>query len=117
MTDAPVGIDKPSPPVDPSVLTTGTSTSQEVIQQQTSVQDYVILRYAVIGLILVALVAIIGSLALIGTSSTEVQAGVTAIIALGGVAVGGLATMLVRPPLYPSPPSVRMGSATDRRQQ
>lgn len=104
-----------TPPVPTSTLTAApeSSTSQEVLQQTTSVQDYVILRYAVVGLILIALVAIIGSLLLIKLND-EVQAGVTAIIALGGVAVGGLSTMLVRPPLYPNPPAVKLG-AYDRR--
>lgn len=74
--------------------------ASEVIQQQVSSQDYVILRFAVVGLTLIAVIAIVGSLFLI-RENNEVQAGVTAIIALGGVAVGGLVTMLTRVPLVP----------------
>lgn len=103
-----------TPPVETSTLTTQpeASTPAEVIQQQTSVQDYVILRYSVIGLILIALVAIIGSLFLIQQNKST-QDGITAIIALGGVAVGGLSTLLVRTPLYQTSPSVKV--IPDRR--
>lgn len=102
------------PPIETSTLTTqpAASTPAEVIQQQTSVQDYVILRYSVIGLIMIALVAIIGSLFLI-QQNKGMQDGITAIIALGGVAVGGLSTLLVRTPLPQTPPSVKV--IPDRR--
>lgn len=104
--------DMPTTPILPPPTSTSAA---DVIHQQAAIQDYVILRYAVIGLIMIALVSIVGSLFLIRQYKQEVSAGVSAIIALGGAAVGGLSTMLVRPPVYTPPPSVKLGGVVDRR--
>lgn len=108
---------------DTQKLTTPPSTSQEVIQQQASNQDYVILRFAVVGLTIIALVCIMGSLYLLSRIISRegdvaaAAAAVAGVMGLGGVAVGGLVTMLTRVPLIPfiPPPQVK-SSIVDRRQ-
>lgn len=73
-------------------------TSEQVIQRQTTNQDYVVLRYAVLGLVIAIAATILGVIFL-GYQEKPVPDGV---VAMGSAAVGALATMLVRPPLYPS---------------
>ena len=89
-----------APPTTPSgvaLLAPPLSSSQDVIQQQTSAQDYVVLRFAVLGLILAVAVALAGVLVL-AYSDKKTPEGV---LAIGSAAVGALSTMLVRPPLFP----------------
>lgn len=73
------------------------SSSQDVIQQQTSAQDYVVLRFAVLGLLLGVSLSLLGVLflAAIGKAAPE------GVLSIGSASVGALATMLVRPPLFP----------------
>jgi hypothetical protein len=98
-------------PVGAAVLSPPLSSSADVIQQQTSAQDYVVLRFAVAGLVIAVVVSLIGVLAL-GFVGKEVPEG---ILAIGSAAVGALSTMLVRPQLFPSgPPAVIVG---DRRKE
>lgn len=73
------------------------STSQEVIQQQTSAQDYVVLRFAVLGLLAAVVVSLLGVLILAATDKPSPEG----VLAIGSAAVGALSTMLVRPPLFP----------------
>lgn len=87
----------------------------DVIQQQTSAQDYVVLRFAVIGLIVAINVTLIGVMVL-SYGDQNVPEG---LIAIGSTAVGALSTMLVRPPLFPParpaprPPEGQGRRATD----
>ena len=85
-------------PVSPSdsqrLLPTGPVQVQDVIQQQSANADYLILRFAVIGLITAALVTIIGTL-ILAWQSIPLPDG---ILAIGSASVGALATLLVRPP-------------------
>lgn len=84
-------------PAGAAVLSPPLSSSADVIQQQTSAQDYVVLRFAVAGLVVAVAVSLIGVLGL-GFAGKEVPEG---ILAMGSAAVGALSTMLVRPPLFP----------------
>lgn len=83
------------------------ATATEVIRQQVSSQDYVVLRFAVVGLMLAILVSLLGVIFL-AWQERELPDG---IVAIGSASVGALATMLVRPPLFPEQ-QVRY---TDRR--
>lgn len=91
-------------PAGAAVLSPPLSSSQDVIQQQTSAQDYVVLRFAVLGL-LIAVAVSLGGVLLLAYSNKNVPEG---ILAIGSAAVGALSTMLVRPPLFPParPPTV-----------
>lgn len=92
---------------DPQALTPPpTAAASEVIRQQATTQDYVVLRLAVVGLILAIVIALVGTVAL-SWYDKSVPDGV---IALGSAGVGALATMLVRPP---QPPAVT--NVIDRR--
>lgn len=129
MSDTPPPEHPPDPPphADPgqpilnpagaAVLSPPLSSPAEVIQQQTSAQDYVVLRFAVAGLVMAVVLSLAGVLAL-GFASREVPEG---ILAIGSAAVGALSTMLVRPPLFPSatsaavPTTVVIPGVADRR--
>lgn len=76
------------------------ATATEVIRQQVSSQDYVVLRFAVIGLMLSITIALLGVIFL-AWQEKELPDG---IVAIGSASVGALATMLVRPPLFPNEP-------------
>ncbi len=92
--------DMPPAVTPPSGLVPSTSppvAAFDVIQQQTSAQDYVVLRFAVIGLILAINVTLVGVM-ILSYGGQKVPEG---LIAIGSTAVGALATMLVRPPLLP----------------
>lgn len=67
--------------------------SEQVLQRQTTSQDYVVLRYAVIGLILALIISMVGVIYL----AWKGIAAPDGIIAIGSAAVGSLATMLIRP--------------------
>lgn len=84
-------------PAGAAVLSPPLSSPAEVIQQQTSAQDYVVLRFAVLGLLLAVAVSL-GGVLLLAWSNKNVPEG---ILAIGSAAVGALSTMLVRPPLFP----------------
>lgn len=66
----------------------------DVIQQQATNQDYIVLRVAVYGLIIIALLAGAG-VVFLSFANKDIPEG---ILALGSTSVGALATMLVRPP-------------------
>lgn len=94
------------------------SSSQDVIQQQVSAQDYVVLRFAVLGLLVGVAVSLVGVLflAAIGKAAPE------GVLSIGSACVGALATMLVRPPLFPPGRANQQGQGppplfVDRRQQ
>lgn len=70
----------------------GTATPHEVIRQQAVSQDFVVLRFAVLGLIVALAIALIGTVVLT-YSDREIPEG---IIAIGSACVGALSTMLVR---------------------
>lgn len=72
--------------------------SEQVIQRQQTNQDYIVLRYAVLGLVLAIAITLLGVifLAYQGKSAPD------GVVAMGSAAVGALSTMLVRPPLYPT---------------
>lgn len=98
----------PTLPTDPqTLLPTSNASPTEVIRQQATSQDYVVLRMAVIGLILATIVALVGTCVLTWFE----KAAPDGIVAIGSAGVGALATMLVRPP---QPPSVT--NVLDRRQ-
>ena len=78
----------------------------DVIRQQATSQDYVVLRMAVVGLIIATVVALLGTLLLIANG----KAAPDGVVAIGSAGVGALATMLVRPP---SPPTIN--TVVDRR--
>lgn len=88
------------------------ASSQDVIQQQTSTQDYVVLRFAVVGLLAGIVLSLLGVLILAGFDKDSPEG----ILSIGSACVGALATMLVRPPLFPPtrPPTQPMPG--DRRQ-
>lgn len=90
------------PSSDTQQLTTTpeTATSGEVIRQQVSSQDYVVLRLAVIGLMVAILICLLGAIVL-AWQGKDLPDG---LVAIGSASVGALATMLVRPPLYPEQP-------------
>jgi uncharacterized integral membrane protein len=99
----------PLPGSGPQLPTPETATATEVIRQQVSSQDYVVLRFAVIGLMLAILVSLIG-VVFLAWAERELPDG---IVAIGSASVGALATMLVRPPLFPPEPTRYI--PTDRR--
>lgn len=95
------------PPADPQILTPPpTASSADVIRQQATSQDYVVLRLAVIGLIIATVFALVGTVLL----SWYGKAAPDGVVAIGSAGVGALATMLVRPP---APPTVT--NILDRR--
>ena len=69
-------------------------TLQEETKRQVLGEDYLVLRWAVAGLILAIFVSLMGVI-LLSWNGTTLPDGV---IAIGSTAVGALATMLVRPP-------------------
>ena len=94
-------------PVDPQILTPPpTAAPSEVIRQQATSQDYVVLRLAVVGLIAVALVALAGTVVLTWFDKAVPDG----IMNIGAAGAGALATMLARPP---QPPAVT--NVIDRR--
>jgi hypothetical protein len=86
--------EEPTAPLN-QLLTTKSATSSDVIRQQVTSQDYLVLRYAVVGLILAIVVSLMGVIALAFYDKTLPDG----VIAIGSAAVGALATMLVRPPI------------------
>lgn len=93
---------------DPQILRPPpTATSTDVIRQQATSQDYVVLRLAVVGLIIATVFALVGTILL----SWYGKAAPDGIVAIGSAGVGALATMLVRPP---QPPAIT--NVVDRRQ-
>lgn len=95
-----VGSQIPVQPVDMTKLTVtpDTATAREVINQQVTTMDYLVLRYAVIGLIAAIILSILGTLILSVVGSNVPDNVTTGLFGMGGAAVGALATMLVRPP-------------------
>lgn len=89
----------PTEPTPSQLLTPSTAAPAEIIQQQASSQYYVVLRYAVFGLILAIALSLVGVVTLIW-GNKEVPDGV---IAMGSAAVGALSTMLARQPLSGPP--------------
>lgn len=82
-------------PPGPAQLQAPEATPGEVIRQQASTADYMVLRIAVIGLIVAIVLSLSGVIGL----SAWARDVPDALIAVGSAAVGALATMLVRPPL------------------
>ena len=78
----------------PVLTTSSPAEPQEILVQQRVSGDYLILKYAVIGLIITIGVSLAGSLYL-ASQSKDIPEG---ILAIGSTSVGALATMLVRPP-------------------
>lgn len=78
----------------------------DVIRQQATSQDYLVLRWAVFGLILATTISLVGSLLLLWAGKTAPDG----VVAIGSAGVGALATMLVRPP---TPPAIT--TVVDRR--
>jgi uncharacterized integral membrane protein len=94
-------------PADPQTLVPpATSPPAEVIRQQATASDYVVLRLAVVGLILAGVVALLGAIFLTWNGRTAPDG----VVAIGSASIGALATMLVRPP---QPPSIT--NVIDRR--
>lgn len=94
-------------PSDPQTLVPAPNVApSEVIRQQSTSQDYVVLRMAVIGLILAISIALFGTIVLIWNGKNAPDG----VVAIGSAGVGALATMLVRPP---APPAVT--NVIDRR--
>lgn len=92
---------------DPQTLTPPpTSAPSEVIRQQATAQDYVVLRLAVVGLIIATVAALLGTIFLIWNGRQAPDG----VVAIGSAGVGALATMLVRPP---QPPAIT--NVIDRR--
>ena len=92
---------------DPQILTPPpTATPTEVIRQQATSADYVVLRLAVVGLIIATVLALAGTVFLIWSGRSAPDG----VVAIGSAGVGALATMLVRPP---QPPAVT--NVIDRR--
>ena len=86
-------------PADPQTLIPAASAPpSEVIRQQSTAQDYVVLRLAVVGLILATAIALFGTIFLIWSGRTAPDG----VVAIGSAGVGALATMLVRPPQQPA---------------
>jgi hypothetical protein len=79
---------------DPTLLTPETAAPTEVLAQQVTSADYVVLRMAVLGLILTVLLCI-SAVSFAAMSDKALPDGV---LAIGSAGVGALATMLVRPP-------------------
>jgi hypothetical protein len=97
----------PAAPPDPQTLVPpATSPASEVIRQQATSQDYVVLRLAVVGLIIATVMALIGTIFLTWYGKSPPDG----VVAIGSAGVGALATMLVRPP---QPPAVT--NVIDRR--
>jgi hypothetical protein len=86
------------PAVDQTLTPPPTASPTEVIRQQATSQDYVVLRMAVIGLIMATIVALVGTCVLTWFE----KAAPDGIVAIGSAGVGALATMLVRPPQTPA---------------
>lgn len=95
------------PTPDPqTLLPPPTASATEVIRQQATSADYVVLRLAVVGLIVATVFALAGTILL----SWYGKAAPDGVVAIGSAGVGALATMLVRPP---QPPAVT--NVIDRR--
>lgn len=94
-------------PPDPQTLIPAPAAAPaDVIRQQATSQDYVVLRLAVIGLIIATAISLVGTIVLVWNQ----KAAPDGVVAIGSAGVGALATMLVRPP---SPPAVT--NVIDRR--
>lgn len=72
----------------------GEVTAADVTKQQAVTQDFAVLRFAVLGLIVSAVLALLGVIYLTD-GGKEVPEGV---IAIGSACVGALSTLLVRAP-------------------
>lgn len=95
------------PPADPQILVPPpTAPPGDVIRQQATSQDYVVLRLAVVGLIVATILALAGTVILTWAGKTAPDG----VVAIGSAGVGALATMLVRPP---QPPAIT--NVIDRR--
>ena len=70
----------------------GGASPTEVIRQQAVTQDFVVLRFAVIGLIVALTISLIGAIVLT-YNGREIPEGINAI---GSACVGAVSTMLVR---------------------
>ncbi len=70
----------------------GVASPQEVIHQQAVSQDYVVLRFAVLGLIVALAISLVGAIVLT-YAGHEIPEG---IVAIGSACVGAVSTMLVR---------------------
>lgn len=70
----------------------GEASASEVIRHQAVTQDFTVLRFAVYGLIVANVIALVGVLVLVGIGKEAPEG----IIAIGSASVGALATMLVR---------------------
>lgn len=86
--------DLPRPGAEALVVDPSTATPKEVILQQAVTQDFTVLRFAVLGLIAAAVLALLGVIYLTD-GGKEVPEGV---IAIGSACVGALSTLLVRAP-------------------
>lgn len=94
------------PPDPQTLIPQANAAPSEVIRQQATSQDYVVLRLAVVGLIIATVFALVGTVLL----SWFGKAAPDGVVAIGSAGVGALATMLVRPP---QPPAVT--NVIDRR--
>lgn len=93
---------------DPQTLIPGPAAAPaDVIRQQATSADYLVLRLAVIGLIIATAIALLGTIVLVWQG----KAAPDGVVAIGSAGVGALATMLVRPPA--PPPAVT--NVIDRR--
>lgn len=82
------------PPPTAQLVGPAEATATEVIRQQVLSQDYLVLRFAVLGLML-AIVMTLAGVVYLASVEKELPDG---IVAIGSASVGALATMLVRPP-------------------
>lgn len=95
-----------TPPDPQTLIPPASAAPSEVIRQQATSADYVVLRLAVVGLIIATVFALVGTVLL----SWYGKAAPDGVVAIGSAGVGALATMLVRPP---QPPAVT--NVIDRR--
>lgn len=91
MTDPVVPGPVPIVPDAKTELSLTDPSSEQVIQRQSTSQDYTVLRYAVIGLMLAMTISLVGVI-LLSWKGIPTPDG---IVAIGSAAVGALATMLI----------------------